>query len=244
MTYNYVDIAIAVIFLFTMVEGYIRGLVRSLLGILGYIAAFIVARMYYDDVANWLTENVEWFTSMKAGIVERMQTTFTQNASMTQAIENGSTAELSQALQNDSMLDQLQLPEGIQDQVVDFANGMDLAAGQQNAIQHVASMLADGILYGISFMLIVLGVLLTIKIIGLVLDGMTELPVIKQANKFGGFLFGIAKGALIVFIAMTLAAFTAPLTTDLNIISTIHDSQVGIWFYNNNILLILLDILL
>ncbi len=42
---NYVDIAIAVIFLFMMVEGWIKGLVRSIIGIIGYIAAFYYCKV-------------------------------------------------------------------------------------------------------------------------------------------------------------------------------------------------------
>lgn len=242
--YNYVDIAIAVIFLFMMIEGWIKGLVRSIIGIIGYIAAFIIAKFYYVDMAEFLMTRFEWFRDLKENISQSIMSSFNGNAQLQAAIESGSHADLSQALNNQEVLDQLDLPSMLTDKVSTFAQSVDIAATQQNAVEGLAELVANGILYGISFMLVVMLVLLTVKLIGLILDGATEVPIIKQANKLGGLIFGTLKACFFVFLIMTTVVFIAPLTPEMNIIETINTSMIGVYFYNNNILLILLDIFL
>ena len=242
--YNYVDIAIALIFLFMMIEGWIKGLVRSIIGIIGYIAAFIIAKFYYVDMAEFLMARFEWFRNLKDNISQSIMASFNGNAQLQAALESGSQADLSQALENQEVLDQLDLPTMITEKVSTFAQSVDIAETQQSAVEGLAELVANGILYGISFMLVVMLVLLTVKLIGLILDGATEVPIIKQANKLGGLLFGTVKACFFVFLIMTTVVFIAPLTPEMNIIETINASTVGVYFYNNNILLILLDIFL
>lgn len=242
--YNYVDIAIAVIFLFMMVEGWIKGLVRSIIGIIGYIAAFIIAKFYYIQMADFLTSRFEWFRNLKTNISESIMSSFNGNAQLQEAISSGSQADLSQALENKEILDQLDLPSTLTDKVSTFAQSVDISGTQQSAVEGLAEFISNGILYGISFMLVVMLVLLTVKLIGLILDGATEVPIIKQANKLGGLIFGAVKACFFIFLIMTTVVFIAPLTPEMNIIETINSSTVGVYFYNNNILLILLDIFL
>lgn len=241
---NYVDIAIAVIFLFMMVEGWIKGLVRSIIGIIGYIAAFIIAKFYYVDMADLLSERFEWFRNLKTNISDSIMASFSGNAQLEQALASGSHADLSQALENKDVLDQLDLPTLITDRVSTFAQSVDIASTQRSAVEGLAELIANGILYGISFMLVVLLVLVTVKFIGLILDGATEVPIIKQANKLGGLIFGGVKACFFIFLIMTTVVFIAPLTPEMNVLETINSSTVGVYFYNNNILLILLDIFL
>ena len=241
---NYVDIAIAVIFLFMMIEGWIKGLVRSLIGIIGYIAAFFIAKFYYIDMAEFLVKRFDWFKNLKIHISESIMSSFNGNAQLQAALESGSQTDLSLALENQEVLDKLDLPEMLTDKVATFAQGVDISTTQQNAVEGLAEMVSNGILYGISFMLVVMLVLLSVKLIGLILDGATEVPIIKQANKFGGFLFGTVKACFFVFLLMTTVTFIAPLTPEMNIVQTINSSTIGVYFYNNNLLLILLDIFL
>lgn len=242
--YNYVDIAIALIFLFMIIEGWIKGLVRSILGIIGYIAAFIIAKFYYVDMAEFLSSRFEWFRNLKDNISESILSSFSGNAQLQAAIDSGSQADLSKALENKEVLDQLDLPATITGKVATFAQSVDIASTQKNAVEGLAELIANGILYGISFMLVVLLVIFVVKVIGLILDGATEVPIIKQANKLGGLLFGALKACFFVFLIMTTVVFIAPLTPEMNIIETINSSTVGVYFYNNNVLLILLDLFL
>lgn len=242
--YNYVDIAIAVIFLFMIVEGWIKGLVRSVIGIIGYIAAFIIAKFYYIDMADYLTSRFGWFRNLKSNISASILSSFNGNAQLQAVMESGSHTDLSQALESKEVLDQLDLPSTITDKVATFAQSVDIASTQKNAVEGLAELVSNGILYGISFMLVVLLVLFIVKLVGLILDGATEVPIIKQANKLGGLLFGAIKACFFIFLIMTTVVFIAPLTPEMNIIETINSSMVGVYFYNNNVLLILIDLFL
>lgn len=242
--YNYVDIAIAVIFLFMMVEGWIKGLVRSIIGLIGYIAAFFVAKFYYIDVSKWLLSNFSWFGELKQSITDTVLASFNSNAQLQTQIGAGYGTDVSEALKNKAVLDQLNLPLDISDKVGAFVSGVDIGASQKTAVEGLADLIASGVIYALSFVLIILAVILLVKIIGLILDVATEVPIIKQANKLGGFLFGAVKACFFVFLIMMAITFLAPIAPQLELIESINTSAVGVYFYNNNILLLLLDIFL
>jgi hypothetical protein len=108
----------------------------------------------------------------------------------------------------------------------------------------LASSISDFIIYGIGFVLVFLAVLFVIKIIGIILNSFAELPIIKEFNRLGGFIFGGIKGLLFVFLIMTIITFLTPIISDTGIMSSIQSSKYGIYFYNNNILLRFINIYL
>ncbi len=242
--YNYVDIAIAVIALLMMIEGWIKGLVRSVVGIVGYIAAFIIAKFYYVSTADWLLENVKWFGELKMNMSEAILASFNGNAQLQSAINTGYSTDLSEALKSEAVLSQLNLPLDISDKVASFAGSVDIAATQQNAVEGLADMISRGVLNAVSFFLIVLAVIFVVKLIGMILDAATEVPIIKQVNKLGGLMFGLVKACFFIFLIMTVITFAAPIVPQFDLIETINASQIGVYFYNNNILLLLMDIFL
>lgn len=241
---NYVDIAIGVIFLYLMIEGWWKGLVRSLIGIVGYVAAFFVAKFYYADMAELLMSRFEWFRDLKDNIAASIMSSFSENVQLQEILSGTTQADLRTTLGNQAVVEGLKLPQSMMNQVANFAEKVDLSAARYGAVEGFAQAVANGIVYGFSFLLVALLVLLAVKLIGLILDGATEVPIIKQVNKLGGLIFGIIKAGIFVFLIMATVAFLSPLAPEMKLVEAIQASYVGAYFYNNNILLILLDIFL
>ena len=100
-----------------------------------------------------------------------------------------------------------------------------LASNISNSIINIMSVL---LVFIISKLL-----LLFLKFTG---DFLSKLPLIKQCNHLGGFLYGIILGFLLIYILLTIIAILAPLV-DLNkIITLINASIIGNIMYNNNII--------
>jgi hypothetical protein len=64
-----------------------------------------------------------------------------------------------------------------------------------------------------------------------------RLPVINQANKFFGFIFGFAQGILAVYIAMAILTLLNAAPEAESIILEVNKSVIASWFYNGNIIL-------
>lgn len=55
----WIDILILIIILATMLIGVWRGFVQEVLSLLSWVAAFVIARLFAPDVANWLEGSIE-----------------------------------------------------------------------------------------------------------------------------------------------------------------------------------------
>lgn len=105
------------------------------------------------------------------------------------------------------------------------------------------SAIADGIsktIINIGCMIIVFIIskiiLLFFRFIG---DLIAKLPLIKQFNSAGGFIYGLLKGFIIVYLLLALIAIISPVVDMDNILKMINSSIICNIMYNNNIIFIL-----
>ena len=70
-------------------------------------------------------------------------------------------------------------------------------------------------------------------------DLIAKLPLIKQINHAGGFIYGLLKGFIIIYILLALVALISPIINIDNILEIINKSIITNIMYNNNIIFIL-----
>lgn len=70
-------------------------------------------------------------------------------------------------------------------------------------------------------------------------DLIAKLPLIKQLNSVGGFVYGILEGFILVYILLALIAIMSPVFNMNQIINMINSSIIANIMYNNNIIFIL-----
>ena len=71
-------------------------------------------------------------------------------------------------------------------------------------------------------------------------DLIAKLPLIKQFNHIGGFIYGIIAGFFIVYFIFTVITLLAPLIDLSKILNIINSSIIGNIMYNNNIIFMFL----
>lgn len=74
-----------------------------------------------------------------------------------------------------------------------------------------------------------------------VLDGIAELPIIKQFNQIGGIGYGILKGFLLIYILVTLLFFVNAIVGNNKVSAVIEESFITKVLYENNIIVKKLD---
>lgn len=70
-------------------------------------------------------------------------------------------------------------------------------------------------------------------------DLIAKLPLIKQFNSAGGFIYGLLKGFVLVYIILALIAIASPVIEMNQLIKMINSSIITNIMYNNNVILIL-----
>ena len=70
-------------------------------------------------------------------------------------------------------------------------------------------------------------------------DLIAKLPLIKQCNSAGGFIYGLLEGFLLIYIFLAIVAILSPVIDINQFINIINSSIITNIMYNNNIILIL-----
>lgn len=105
------------------------------------------------------------------------------------------------------------------------------------------SVISSGISKTIINIACMIIVFITVKIILLFFkfagDLIAKLPLIKPLNNAGGFIYGLLKGFIIIYIFLALIAILSPIININNIVTMINSSILTNIMYNNNIIFIL-----
>ncbi len=211
-----IDIIIVAIFAVCILIGYMKGLTQSLIKIVSFILALIVAFVFFKPISNLIIDHTNWDENLEQSIRQVVLES------------DGEEQQESSSKQN--------LP----DIIVNYINESVEKAGNEAKTAIVDATAKDvtvTIINGavlVSLFLITRIVLIFIKGIAKIL---TNLPVIKQFDKLGGVIYGLLESLVIVYVILALVSFISPMLSQTNIIQGIQSSFLGSVFYNNNLLL-------
>lgn len=203
-------IIIAVVLLFIFL-GYKKGLTGSLIKLLSFIIAIVVAFVLYKPVANAVIENTV--------IDDNIRTTLSATLGVKDKTEN--TKE--------------NVPSTIMNNInKEIENATDEV--KANVIDHTTITIVN---IG-SGIVIFLAVRVILVIISLFAKILTDLPVIKQVDKLGGLAYGAIEGIVIVYAVLAVISLTSVIWANNAVVTAIAKSSLGEMLYNNNIILNLL----
>lgn len=214
-----VDLIIIAIVLLFIIVGYKKGLTGSLIKLLSFAIAVVLALILYKPVANTIIQRTQIDENLENAII----TTFRSQ-------ENN---QIKQEKKQSNM------PETI---VNNINTQIDEATAEaKNAIVENTAMKTTKTIINIgSGILIYIIVRFILFIISIFAKQITKLPIIKQMNKTGGIIYGILEGMVIVYILLSIISLLSVIWNDNIIIQAITKSTIGDMLYNNNIILKLL----
>ena len=103
-------------------------------------------------------------------------------------------------------------------------------------IETIADAFTIKIIETVTLLLIYVFVKIALKFVSALTDLITKLPLLKQANKAGGIIYGILKGVILVYTLLAVIYLITPLLNN-NISENINKSIITKFLYNNNIIL-------
>ena len=221
-----IDLVIVAVLAISIFLGWTKGLVRSLLTLVGMILALFIASQVGDYAADLIIEQVispAAHTAVEQYIAELdteslPTNTFELVEQALSTIENDLVRE--KALE---LLSSRNWPS------------IDLAETAQETVLKVSGELLDTVLYGVAqeilaaiicvLCFVVLSLLL--KPIIWIVEKAFELPILYQMNHIGGMISGAVKGILLVLVAVWVLRLTGLYITD-EVISTSYLLKIAV----------------
>ena len=207
-----IDIIIVAIIALCLFLGYKRGLTGSLLKILSFVLAIVIAFILFKHVSNLVINHTNWDDSLKESIKQFIT-------------EKTATPEAKS-----------ELPQVIVD-YIDETMAESINEAKEVAIDNTAQSVTNLIVNAgvwIAVFIIARILLIFIKFITALI---AKLPVIKQFDKLGGIIYGILEAFVILYLLLAIISFIAPTLNNSGFIDAINKSFIGSMLYNNNLLL-------
>lgn len=210
-----IDLVIIGIIALCVLVGYHKGLTGSLLKIVSFVLALVIAFILFKPISNFIIDKTDWDENLEQAIRQSI-------------------------LKNEEEPKEETKKENMPDVITDYINNAVEKAGNDAKTAIVDSTARD-----VSIMIINIAVAIALFIISKILlllvkglaDLLTKLPVIKQFDKLGGIVFGILQSLVIIYIALAIISFASPMMSETGIIEGLQKSYIGSMMYNNNLLL-------
>lgn len=215
-----VDLIILGILVLCIALGYHKGLTGSLLKIVSFVLALVIAFVLFKPVSSFIINNTNWDENLEQGIRDSILKD-NNNSNANNKVDEDSNKGIPTVML-----------EYINKSVEDAGNTAKEAIVDSTARDVSVTIINAGVWIGLFFVSKIL--LFFVK--GL-MKFITSIPLIKQVDKTGGIFYGIIEALIVIYGLLAIVSFVSPLVSNFGIITAIQKSFIGSIMYNNNLLL-------
>ncbi len=212
-----IDAIVIGILILCIAIGYRKGLTGSLLKIISFVLALVIAFVLFKPVSTFIIDKTDWDENLEQGIRDTILSSDKQE-------------ELSSQEENKNMPEVM--INYINKTVEEAGNEAKEAVADATARQ-VAIMIINS---GVWFALFLVSRIVLIFVRGLA-NIITNLPIIKQFDKIGGIIYGLVEAFIIIYGILAVLSFASPVVSGTGILEAVQKSFIGSVMYNNNLLL-------
>lgn len=247
---NWVLVGVLAIIGFNAFLGMKKGMVKIVLSLAAMIATILITMALAPIASSYIKNNTNLYTNLKNTTYQGMQRNNTVGDAFQEIGKTEDITYITDANQSSSniekvsgqVVDKLTLPESLKKQIQSNINidqyvqqGMttveDMVA--KALAEQISSIIFNIIVFAVIFILVYIIMQIVIKVVDIV----SMLPVLKQINKTGGLVLGLAKGLIVVwvfFMAITIFCDTEFAHT---VFAYVNDNSFLAFLYNNNLIL-------
>ena len=202
--------------------GYRKGLVGVIFKLFAFIVSLIIVFVLYKPVSNTIINNTQIDEKIASAIYNSLSNTSLAN---NQALSTSNT----------------NLSEGIVNLINSLLSDAVSKAQEGETLTYVSTELSHATVRFIAIILIYVFAKLALLLVSFAAEILASLPIIKTFNKSGGFLYGLIKGLLIVYVILAIFSLISPIISSWGIISSINKALIGSKMYNHNIIINLIS---
>ena len=202
--------------------GYRKGLVGVIFKLFAFIVSLIIVFVLYKPVSNTIINNTQIDEKIASAIYNSLSNTSLAN---NQALSTSNT----------------NLSEGIVNLINSLLSDAVSKAQEGETLTYVSAELSHATVRFIAIILIYVFAKLALLLVSFAAEILASLPIIKTFNKSGGFLYGLLKGLLMVYVVLAIFSLISPIISSWGIISSINKALIGSKMYNHNIIINLIS---
>ena len=217
------DIILIIIVALSIFVGYKKGFVSVTLKLIGFILALILAIIFKNSVAD--------FANRQLGLGNTISTTVEKSLNSYIGAENNIKSEDTSGNKKENFENNNKIFNFITEEVKGATEDQ-----KAEIISKQSDKIALFVLKGLSFITIFIIVRVIVWIVGLILNTVVNLPVLKTFNGFAGAGIQCLIVIFEIFIVLSIISFLSPLETIDGVEKYINNSVLVKWMYNNNIL--------
>lgn len=213
-----VDIIILIIMALCIFIGYKRGLIKCAINVLSFFVAIIVVILLTTPVSNLIINNTKIDDNIRETILGKLDIGNLSDGQM----------ELNENSSN--------LPEVVREYINNLMieiNSTTTGDVAQALAENISVMIINVAVAIILF----IGTKLALVFVKVLADIIGKIPLLKQFNKAGGIIYGVAKGIVTIYLLLAVISIIIPLLSNTFITDAINQSMIGKAMYDNNILL-------
>ena len=227
MVINAFLIIVALILIGCTVLGGIKGFVHTIFTMFSLFIIIMLTGVLSPYVADYINGHTDVPKSIHSKVEEKIN--------LKEKISSDSSAN-----RND-LIDKMDIPEQLKEiikeksQAAGDAFSATTEAASEKLVTGIYDRITDLIVSAIAYLFTFAVVGVIVLIAGILLDIVSKLPGIKQANAILGVIVGFVQGYLAVSVVYIAAVAFAATELGASVISQVAESEILTWFYNHNI---------
>ena len=217
------DIIVALILIFCIYCSAKKGFLGSSYKFFSIILTLILMFMFQTTISDWLrsTDVGKYIeTTIYDSLIKKSEDTNTSEE-ITDDKENIFTS-----LGLPKIYDNL-----LKDEIDSINNTKD------NIVKNVATALTDSLINIVSIIILYILIRFLLFLLYKITNFIFRLPILKSLNKLLGAVVGLIQGLFVVYILCALLIWFSPKNDTNSIQTTINDTIITQYFYNNNLLI-------
>lgn len=227
MVINAFLIIVALILIGCTVLGGIKGFVHTIFTMFSLFIIIMLTGVLSPYVADYINGHTDVPKSIQSKVEEKIN--------LKEKISSDSSAN-----RND-LIDKMDMPEQLKEvikeksQAAGDAFSATTEAASEKLVTGIYDRITDLIVSAIAYLFTFAVVGVIVLIAGILLDIVSKLPGIKQANAILGVIVGFVQGYLAVSVVYIAAVAFVATELGASVISQVAESEILTWFYNHNI---------
>ena len=223
---SWVVIIIIGIIVFNAFRGYQKGLIITLFNLASFALTIFLAVQLYPVASKIITENTKIDDTIKASVNKTLLAKEKKEASENKTLQ-----------EQRAFINGLPLPKSFKEKLEVNNNPKiyDLL-GVTDLNEYISAYVAQIIINALSLIILFVFLFIALRIVVMVLNIFSKLPVINSFNKGAGLLFGLGIGVIEVWGVFVILTLFSSNPSVVKIFEEINNTKVLSYLYNHNVL--------
>jgi len=223
--FNLMDIILIAVIAISAFVGYKIGFVKTAVGLLSFFVALGLALVFYKPLAIILTEK----TTIDDWIVDKIINFEYKPEESENAVEESEEEKREGTI------------EGVLSQFpISLTENINIEEKKRDVKQELAIKVSEHFMNLMSLIVIYVVVRVTLLVAEIVLNGMMQIPVLKQINEILGLSLGAVFGIVEMYVVFAIIALVSSITDISFVVTAIRSSMIASIMFDYNLILKLL----